>query len=281
MSRIMVCVTKQKTIQPLFPGVFLEADAAEFLAMCRIDPPADAACRGPLPHQIEIAVGKLPAAPERGMFQKIKDCGDFIFAVTEPEERKKCGGGPVAVPDAAVGKRIEVLQAARSEHSVDIRLVSGDVRCHHDDVARLDRRILKQFEEPVVEDFHFAAVAVAVVDPDRIVLLRKFEARPEPGIRRRIRHPPHHVEDVLLERAVKGAFLIRQNYVTLAPEGAYVYTVKNNQLLKTPVNIITTVGSDYLVGNKFADGEYLVVDKVGRISKDAKVKIKVAAGEKD
>ncbi len=87
--------------------------------------------------------------------------------------------------------------------------------------------------------------------------------------------------DVLLERAVKGAFLIRQNYVTLAPEGAYVYTVKNNQLLKTPVNIITTVGSDYLVGNKFADGEYLVVDKVGRISKDAKVKIKVAAGEKD
>ncbi len=87
--------------------------------------------------------------------------------------------------------------------------------------------------------------------------------------------------DVLLERVVKGAFLIRQNYVTLAPEGAYVYTVKNNQLLKTPVNIITTVGSDYLVGNKFADGEYLVVDKVGRISKDAKVKIKVAAGEKD
>ena len=75
--------------------------------------------------------------------------------------------------------------------------------------------------------------------------------------------------------------MIRQNYVTLAPEGAYVYTVKNNQLLKTPVNIITTVGSDYLVGNKFADGEYLVVDKVGRISKDAKVKIKVAAGEKD
>lgn len=86
--------------------------------------------------------------------------------------------------------------------------------------------------------------------------------------------------DVLLERAVKGAFLIRQNYVTLTPDGAYVYTVKNNQLLKTPVNIITTVGSDYLVGNKFAAGEYLVVDKVGRISKDAKVKIKVAAGEK-
>ena len=85
--------------------------------------------------------------------------------------------------------------------------------------------------------------------------------------------------DVLLEQDIKNAFLIRQNYVTLTTDGAYVYTVKNNKLLKTPINIITTINNNYLVSNKFTPEEYLVVDKVGRISKDTKVKINIVSKE--
>ncbi len=86
--------------------------------------------------------------------------------------------------------------------------------------------------------------------------------------------------DVLLERLVKNGILVRQNYVQLAPEGSFVYTVKNNQLMKTPVTIISEQDGNYLLANRFAADEYLVIDKVGSVAKDTKVKIKIAAAEK-
>ena len=88
--------------------------------------------------------------------------------------------------------------------------------------------------------------------------------------------------DVLLEKNVKDAVLVRQNYVVLAPDGNYVYTVKDNQLLKTPVTILDEQNGNYVLANRFAKGEYLVTDKVGNVGKDTKVKIKIASanGEK-
>ena len=88
--------------------------------------------------------------------------------------------------------------------------------------------------------------------------------------------------DVLLEKNVKDAVLVRQNYVVLAPDGNYVYTVKDNQLLKTPVTILDEQNGNYVLANRFAKGEYLVTDKVGNVGKDTKVKIKItsANGEK-
>lgn len=83
--------------------------------------------------------------------------------------------------------------------------------------------------------------------------------------------------DVLLERDVRDGVLVRQNYVRLEPDGAYVYTVKNNQLMKTPVTILSEQEGNYLLANRFAKGEYLVVDKVGTVAKDTKVKIKLAS----
>lgn len=88
--------------------------------------------------------------------------------------------------------------------------------------------------------------------------------------------------DVLLEKNVKDAVLVRQNYVVLSPDGNYVYTIKNNQLLKTPVTILDEQNGNYVLANRFAKGEYLVTDKVGNVGKDTKVKIKIASanGEK-
>lgn len=81
--------------------------------------------------------------------------------------------------------------------------------------------------------------------------------------------------DVVLERNIKDAYLVRQNYVTMDEDGSYIYTVQGNKLLKTPIDIVTTVNNDYLVRNRFAQNEYLVVDKLGTIPKDAKIKINV------
>lgn len=77
--------------------------------------------------------------------------------------------------------------------------------------------------------------------------------------------------DVVIEKELKDAYLIRQNYVTMTTDGSYVYTVKNNKLLKTPLLIAGESGSDYIVANRFAADEYLVIDKVGKLPPQARI----------
>ena len=91
--------------------------------------------------------------------------------------------------------------------------------------------------------------------------------------------------DVLVERSIPKAVLVRQNYVTMTADGNFVYTVRDGQLFKTPVEIITAQGSNYILADTFQPGEYLVVDKVGTIDKNTKIRIKVldqsaSSGEK-
>ena len=86
--------------------------------------------------------------------------------------------------------------------------------------------------------------------------------------------------DVLLERTLKGGYLVRQNHVLLTPDGAYVYTVRNQRLSKIPVTIVAEQNGNYVLSNKFASDEYLVIDKVGKTAPDAKLKIKVITAEK-
>ena len=86
--------------------------------------------------------------------------------------------------------------------------------------------------------------------------------------------------DVLLERTLKGGYLVRQNHVLLTPDGAYVYTVRNQRLTKIPVTIVAEQNGNYVLSNKFASDEYLVIDKVGKIAPDTKLKIKVITAEK-
>lgn len=81
--------------------------------------------------------------------------------------------------------------------------------------------------------------------------------------------------DVLVERTIPEAVLVRQNYVTMSADGNFVYTVRDGQLFKTPVEIITAQGPDYVLADTFQPGEYLVVDKVGTIDKNTKIRIKV------
>ena len=88
---------------------------------------------------------------------------------------------------------------------------------------------------------------------------------------------PDAYVDVLVERMVIGGYALRQNYVSLSPEGAFVYVANNNRLRKVQLKIIGEENGFYVVNNQFAQDDYLVIDKVGNLAPDATVKTKVAA----
>lgn len=93
---------------------------------------------------------------------------------------------------------------------------------------------------------------------------------------------PHHTlvanayVDVLLEKTVKNAVLVRQNQVTMEDSGNYVYVAKDNQIERRLIEIIGIKGDDYVLKNTFAPGEYLVIDKFSsRLSPDQKFKLNI------
>lgn len=79
--------------------------------------------------------------------------------------------------------------------------------------------------------------------------------------------------DVLLEKVYPDGILVPQTLVSLAPDGNFIYTVQNSQLKRVPVEIINTIGGNYLLKNNFAPETYLVTDKVSRYKEGEKVKI--------
>lgn len=59
--------------------------------------------------------------------------------------------------------------------------------------------------------------------------------------------------------------------------GNYVYTVRGSKLYKTPVKIVASLDDGYVLGNRFAKDEYLVLDKVGRLPENVKIKLNVVS----
>lgn len=93
---------------------------------------------------------------------------------------------------------------------------------------------------------------------------------------------PHHTlvanayVDVLLEKTVKNAVLVRQNQVIMEDSGNYVYVAKANQIERRLIEIIGIKGDDYVIKNTFAPDEYLVIDKLSsRLSPDQKFKLNI------
>lgn len=86
--------------------------------------------------------------------------------------------------------------------------------------------------------------------------------------------------DVLLNKIYKNGVLVRQNYVSREADGNYVYVVNGSQLSKVKVDIVAPVKNDYLLKNNFKRGDYLVIDKVSKMSPDQKIRIEIVGGEK-
>lgn len=81
--------------------------------------------------------------------------------------------------------------------------------------------------------------------------------------------------DVLIDRVFKDGVLIKQSMVSLSPEGNYIYTVNEGKLNKTVVDIVASKDNDYLLRNTFKSGDMLVMDKIGRINPEQKIRVKV------
>lgn len=81
--------------------------------------------------------------------------------------------------------------------------------------------------------------------------------------------------DVILEKVYKNGVLIPQTLVNMLPDGNFVYTVNNDILSKTPIEIVNSQGKQYLIRNNFKVGDYLITDKVNRFEPGQKVKLKL------
>ena len=81
---------------------------------------------------------------------------------------------------------------------------------------------------------------------------------------------------MLVEKKYTDGILIKQELVTLTPDGSYVYVVNGSRLDKVKVDVVAVVGGSYLVRNGFRQGDRIVLDKVGIIRKDQKIKVVAA-----
>ncbi len=86
--------------------------------------------------------------------------------------------------------------------------------------------------------------------------------------------------DVIVEKNYKNAVLIAQRLVNMESSGNFVYIVNGSRLDKVKIDIISSSGDNYLVCNGFKKGDYIVLDKVGQISPDRKIKVRLAENAK-
>lgn len=86
--------------------------------------------------------------------------------------------------------------------------------------------------------------------------------------------------DVIVEKNYKNAVLIAQRLVNMESSGNFVYIVNGSRLDKVKIDIISSSGDNYLVRNGFKKGDYIVLDKVGQISPDRKIKVRLAENAK-
>ncbi len=85
--------------------------------------------------------------------------------------------------------------------------------------------------------------------------------------------------DVILQRELDNAILVRQNYAIIRDDGIWAYFIKDNQLKQVKLDVLGEYNNFYAVGNNFTAGDYLVIDKIDNIPANAKLKVKVAAKE--
>ncbi len=85
--------------------------------------------------------------------------------------------------------------------------------------------------------------------------------------------------NVLVSKEFKNGFWVKQNYVYLTPKETYVYIIRNSQLVKMPVKIISEKDGKYLLSDNFGPNEYLVIDKVNNLPSDTRIKFKINSGD--
>lgn len=86
--------------------------------------------------------------------------------------------------------------------------------------------------------------------------------------------------DVILQKQLSNAILIRQNFAIIKDDGIWAYFIKDGQLKQIKLNVLGEYGNFYAVDNNLGAKDYLVTDKIGDIPANAKIKVKVTPEEK-
>lgn len=81
--------------------------------------------------------------------------------------------------------------------------------------------------------------------------------------------------DVILQKELKDTALIRQNYAIIKDDGIWAYFIKDKQLKQIKLNVLGEYQDFYAVDNDFAQDDYLVIDKIGNVPTNAKLKVNI------
>ena len=181
--------TQEDALQAREPGVGVEVEP-ERGPVVAVVAPADGRLVDPPGHPLEVVVGEAEPGPHRLGRGEVEDGGGGHPAGRQldevggdAEERVGGAGRPVGEADAEpVGRVTDVLtgHVGQAEAGRDQRRVGLDVGAHHEDVARLERRVvLEQPDQHLAQHVDLSRGAVAGVDLHREVGGR---ARPRGGL---------------------------------------------------------------------------------------------------
>jgi hypothetical protein len=149
-----------------------------------VEAPADPARAHPLLQPRDVLVVEPEAAADRLAVGEVEHLGrgealvgQLDEACDDAEDRVRLPQRAVGQADAQVGELARpLLLADRTERGLQQGGERLDVGAHHDDVARLERRVLgQQVQDRVAQDLDLARAAVAGVDLDAVVRLCVLE----------------------------------------------------------------------------------------------------------
>ncbi len=84
---------------------------------------------------------------------------------------------------------------------------------------------------------------------------------------------PNTYVTVLAENKIKDAISVAKNCVLLEDDGNFVYLIRNQKLIKVPVEILAWVNEDFVLKNTFEKGDAIVLENVNpqNVNKSAQI----------
>ena len=168
---------EQQPVQRRGPGALDDATELEARPPRGVLSPADAGLERPRAHAVEVLVAEPEPTPHRGLAREVDHRRRRDARVRELQQRRQGGQDGVGAGRRAVGDLhaqrppgvgLHVgRRADRPEHRLHQRGERLDVGAHHDDVPRLQRRVVgEQTEQRVAQHLDLPGAAVAGVDLD-------------------------------------------------------------------------------------------------------------------
>ena len=166
---------EQHPVEAGAPGVVGEPLHREPLPRRGVEPPPDAGAGHPAAEPVEVVVGEAEPTPARLAAREVEDVGGRHPAAAQLEQhagqaQQRVGAGerPVGEPDpqqvGGVADGVRPLGGREPEPGRDQWREGLDVRAHHEDVARLERRVvLEQPDQHLAQHVDLAGRAVARV----------------------------------------------------------------------------------------------------------------------